>query len=630
MTKALSSESYAAQAIRSGKCTAEEEAMIKNKYDPNGTRGIIEKWKSVDNTQYKIDDDDWNAAKDAGKDRAKEETGHDGSKQSALRVIGLDAAGAAATGAMAIAGKKIGSFISNKGANFIGKSYSYLECHGSEKNLLGKEIKNGNSAGKNVSDIITVGIGVAAAANYQWNRPNEDQHDAAMKLFNAAEGGGGLLEEGQYSLEEAQSIMEAASEETQALTEEAEEINEDANEQIEDDKTNFDFFRKQYEYLKAKAESGEKLTPDEKAVLAKLAPIMEQMVTDINDTQEGAATDLNDKSEEIAGFESEYDTGAETMAEVQGLTDFAEGFDSSTRTMAYIEGVSQGITSVTTGAAAARLATKGGLSFGVTLALAAAGGVAAVRLGFASKEQFQWAGQIGQEIDVREQTQDLGTETEEVYDTELDNFASNLDIIQDLEIEVPEDVAIPGAPVEAPAEGEDGGNVDPLAAGAAGQDVNGEGEEEEQPNLEDDPEYTDVMGKGSDYSDILSGKTKRGANDKLVTDENGKVVLTKTYAEAITSVTGDDKGKGYSKDFIPKIIAKVLGDPFTESLINKVKNGGKVDSEFAAKILKTASGEDTGRTGTVDNTEKATQKAKDVIDFYWPIFDQAASGWVQK
>ena len=57
------------------------------------------------------------------------------------------------------------------------------------------------------------------------------------------------------------------------------------------------------------------------------------------------------------------------------------------------------------------------------------------------------------------------------------------------------------------------------------------------------------------------------------------------------------------------------------------KNGKKLDSDFTAKILGTKKQDNKG-TETKDNSEKATQMAKNVVDFYWPIFEKASvQGW---
>ena len=619
MDLALTSESYAARCIRSGIISDSERIQLINTWGSDK----VKLWESVDNTQYKISDEKWDGSKEAAKEKAKEATGHDGSKQNKGRIVG-DAIGAAANGALAFCGEKIGNWM-GKGA--MGKFYNnVLSCNKKGTNLFGKNITKKQSPGKNLSDIMTVIIGSAEAIAYQVSKPNKDQHDAAMKLYDAEKGEGGLLIEGQDSLEEAEAIMEEATEETAELTDEAQEINDEANENIEDDKTNFDFYRKQYDRIKAKAASGEQLTPEEKQIIQKVTPLMEEAKANIEGTQEEASTGLEDKNSEIQNFQSQYDEGAETIAEVQGLTEYAAGFDSDTKTSAIVEGVSLGISAVTTGAAAARLATKGGLTFGATLVFAAMGAAAAVRLGTGTKEQIEWAGHLNQEINFREATEELGAEAEGVYQEELDNFTGNMEIIEDMEIEVPEDLNLPD---QNPAAGDVqafGNTEEATLIGNDGEEENGSAENPE----EEDSEYANVMGRGADYSDIVSGKVKRGANDQLVTDANGKVVLLRSYADAITKVTGDSTGEGYNPEKVPEILAELLGDPFTVEMINNVRNGGTLDSSYDAKLKKTMTGEETGEKVTVDNSGSTTAKARNVINFYWPIFERASKGWVQK
>ena len=510
MNKALSSESYAAQCIRSGKLTGSQRCQLAAQWGADK----IKLWESVDSTDYKISDDDFDAAKSSGRKKAEEETGHDGSKQSWVRV-GADALGSAAGALGAAAPSLLGKGIHN-GLNKMSSknvsSWTNNQTGQSGTNQMGDQLSDKTKGDKNLGDITTIVLTAAVALKYRLSKPNEDQHDAAMKLYNASEGSG-VLADGQASLNEAQEIMQDATEQTTELTEEAEEINEDANEDIDDNKTNFDFFRKQYEYLKAKAQSGEELTPDEKQMLKKLAPLMEEASANISSAQDEASTALSDKSDEIAAFQSDYDDGAETIAEVQGVTDFAEGFDSATRTMAYIEGVSQGLNGASAGVAAGRLAAKSGLGFWLVAPFVAIGAATVTSSAFASTEQFKWAGEIGQEIDVRESVQDLGSETEDVYNEELDNFAGNLDIIDDLELEVPEDTAIPDAPVETV---DKGSNIDPLAAGAAGVNVNNTEDDNDNDNI--DPLAAGAAGVDVKDTDEADDTDKTGAdgNDNSV------------------------------------------------------------------------------------------------------------------
>lgn len=453
MNRALTSEAYAAQCIRSGQLSSSERSQIAAQWGADK----IKLWEAVDSTDYRIEDDDWNASIDAGRKKAEEATGHDGSKESILKV-GTDVLGAglSTTGAIALTTSSTGGIAGSLGRSIIGEKAT--------NNIsLGKSVGEGG-AEKNIGARATVIMASAVAAKYWLERPNKEQVEAAKQLYNAQEGTG-ILIDGQCSLNEAQELMQEASEETTALTEEAEELNDETNEDIDDNKTNFDFYRKQYEYLKEKAQRGEELTPDEKQMLKDLAPLMEEASANITTAQEEASTALEDKTEEIEAYQTNYDDSAETIAEVQGLTDFAEGFDSATRTMAYIEGGAQTLNGISAGRAAALLSVSGFWN----IAFATMGYVAATASAGAAAQQFSWAGQVGDEIDFREATQDLGSETSDMYDEELDNFAGNLEIIDDLEVVVPEDLAIPNQPATA---GDSGGSeIDPLAAGAAGVDV---------------------------------------------------------------------------------------------------------------------------------------------------------------
>ena len=216
MDLALTSESYAARCIRSGIISDSERIQISNKWGSNK----VKLWESVDNTQYKISDDKWDGSKEAAKEKAKEATGHDGSKQNKGRIVG-DAVGAAANGAMALMRGKSGTLINNAlggETTLLGGGYRKIQATGGKNKITGKKSQG---CDKDASDIMTVLIGSAEAIAYQVKKPNKDQHDAAMKLYDAEKGEGGLLVDGQDSLEEAEAIMEEATEETEELTDEA-------------------------------------------------------------------------------------------------------------------------------------------------------------------------------------------------------------------------------------------------------------------------------------------------------------------------------------------------------------------------------------------------------------------------
>ena len=151
--------------------------------------------------------------------------------------------------------------------------------------------------------------------------------------------------------------------------------------------------------------------------------------------------------------------------------------------------------------------------------------------------------------------------------------------------------------------------------------------------------YSYLMGCGANFLPITKGTHPlKEDNSMILTDYKGQVVLDSSYASAITKVLGssamDSQGRGgtFSTDKIPEILEKLLsgdyGSYFTAEHIKTIRNGGEVTSEYAASIVKTLSGENTGTSTVVDNTKKATELINKILDFYYPIFQAAASnGW---
>ena len=392
MDRALTSASYAQQVLRSGKVSAEQKGQLSAKWGADN----VNKWLSVDSTTYEIDDVSYDEAKEAGKNAAIESTGYDGHKSY---------------------GSVVNAAISTGGA------------------VVARTIAP--SAFGQASAIACAIISSVIAAKYYIEKPNKEQHNAAEHLMENE------FPEGVAALNETQGIMTDASEEITELTEEAESINEEANEKIEEDKTMFDFYKQQYDALKAKKERGEQLTPDEKALMKQLAPLMENINEDIAETSEDTSDDVNELNDTIAEYQDTFDESAETIAEVEGVTDYAEGFDENTRTMMYVEGTGQCINSVSAGIAAARLYAMASGTFGATTAFAVLATAASVASGIASGQQFSWASDMSKEIQMRRETQELGNQTTDVYDEELDNYAGNVETVEDLELEIPEDMELP-------------------------------------------------------------------------------------------------------------------------------------------------------------------------------------------
>lgn len=147
--------------------------------------------------------------------------------------------------------------------------------------------------------------------------------------------------------------------------------------------------------------------------------------------------------------------------------------------------------------------------------------------------------------------------------------------------------------------------------------------------------YQYLMGYGANYSAILNGSNPlKKENSMILTDYKGQVVMSKAYANAITSVLGssamDSQGRGgtFSTDNIAAILAKLLPG-FTEDQFQKAIDGKSQDSSsYNANLVNTVTGEDTGKTTTVDNTDTVSTKIQSIVDFYYPIFQAAAAnGW---
>ena len=403
------SKAEAAKRLRNGNVSIEEKAAYAAKFGAD----FVNQALSVDSTKYEIDDADYNAAKNAGAAAAKDSTGYDGGKTGRAVVDAVESVGA--TVVANTVGKKV---VDKFAVKIFGE---------------GGAISNGTS--KHASDIATAILTSAVAAKYYIDKPNEDQLEAARHLMENE------FPDSQAALSETQEIMTEASEEITELTEEAESVNEEANQKIQEDKTLFDFYKQQYEALKIKKENGGKLTPDEQALMKQLAPLMEGLNKDITTTSEDTSGQVNDLNDTIGEYQDVFDESAETMAEVEGVTDFAENFDENTRTMMYVEAAAQGINGVSAGVAAARLWAKN--VFGILTPFAVMSSAAAIASAGATKQQLSWASEMSNEIDIRSQVQELNSQTTDMYDEELDNYAGNLETIEDLELEVPEDIVVP-------------------------------------------------------------------------------------------------------------------------------------------------------------------------------------------
>ena len=450
LDRALTSASYAQQVLRSGNVSVEQKGQLVEKWGADN----VNKWLSVDSTSYEIDDLDYKYAKEAGADSAKDSTGYDGGKT-------YGAVGDAVLSAGAAVGARLGA---KAVGNAVEAAVGWIP---------GVKVET-----KSLSDIATAILSSAVAAKYWLQKPNEDQVKAARQLMSND------LPEGFSTLEEAQEDLEEASAKVTELTEEADAKNEDANKKIQEQKAQFDYKKQQYQALKAKKEGGEELTPDEEDLLKRLAPEMEGMVSTISETGETVTSEVGALNDEIGEYEASYDESAEKIATVEGVTDFAEGFDENSRTMMYVEGAAQGVNMVSAGIAAVKLWAKATLSFGATTVFAAMASAAALASRKAMTQQLGWAKEMTSEIDLRREVQDEVSNKTDLYDEELDNYAGNVEIVENLEVEVPQDLEVPqnvAADTMPPAPKDE----KPQNAPPANQPEDGDGEDDPKKKPED-------------------------------------------------------------------------------------------------------------------------------------------------
>ena len=146
--------------------------------------------------------------------------------------------------------------------------------------------------------------------------------------------------------------------------------------------------------------------------------------------------------------------------------------------------------------------------------------------------------------------------------------------------------------------------------------------------------YEYLMGYGANYLAITSGnKEIKKDNSMILTDYKGQVVMSQKYANAITAVLGSSamnvQGQGgtFSTDKIPEILEKLIPG-YTAEQFKTVIDNQKVSSSYEANPVQTTTGNSSGNSVTVDNSDKTTELLQCIVDFYYPIFQAAAAnGW---
>ena len=275
-------------------------------------------------------------------------------------------------------------------------------------------------------------MAIVTAATYFIKKPNKVEKEACDKLQDT-------MAESQSATIASQEEMSYMGEELMTLSDDAAAYNEEANDEIEDQKTEYDMYMETYTSLKEKAESGQMLTDEEKSLYSEVVGLLTESGALISEIQEDASDTVTGIYDDMGTYQEGYDYAAETVAEVQGVTDYAESFDKSTQALCYVEGAAQTLNAVSGAIAGARLMAGGWWNWALGIASIAAG----VSSGVAAAEQFKYAGEVGTEIEARKVTQDVNTETGNVYDTEIDNYDAWMTGVEDLELEIPDEIEAP-------------------------------------------------------------------------------------------------------------------------------------------------------------------------------------------
>lgn len=407
---------------------------------------------SSDENEYEFDDSDYSSYKENGEEAAKKTTDYDG-KTGGQITRGIADLGAGVGGAVyniATGGAK--SLGNLKNITKLGKGTMTEGAKNAATTTTtttigtGKNAKTITETKTKASVYVQAALAIATAGIYWASKPNKDAKEACDDLQTEMSGA-------QATLGETQSNMDDMADELTTLSDEALAKNENANDEIEEQKSEYDMYYESLIALKEKIDSGEPLTDSEKELYKEVIGYLSEIGVSIEELSEDTTDEVSDLYDEMGSYQDGYDEVAETMGEIEGLTDYAEGFDETTRTMCYLETVSQGANAASGAMAGAKLMGMGFWNWALGAASIAAG-VSSVA---AAAQQLDWAGKVGTEIDMRKETQSLNSETMDKYEEEIDAYDGWMQGVEDLELEIPDDiepVEDTGLPTEEPT-GED-------------------------------------------------------------------------------------------------------------------------------------------------------------------------------
>ncbi len=405
---------------------------------PNEVKKWTEQLKnsSKDENDYEIDEKELEKFTSTTYKSTKNKVGY--TKGNQVKDITLDVLPDAgiglASGVMLAGGKKIFEGAANAAGKKVTekvtkKLIKKAKDEAGEKAAEEAGKKAGENITKNLSAYVQVALTIAAAAKYYIDKPNKEAKEACDELQNE-------MANSQCALDDQQSEMEDMGENLIALSDEANEANEEAATEIKEEKTEYDMYMASVTTIGNKIATGQKLTESERTLYNQLVPLVQASGVKIGEMSEDATELVGDIYTDMETYQEGYDYAAETMAEIEGITDYAESFDEASQVMCYVEGGAQTLNAASGARASARLFAGPWWNW----AIAAAGMVASAGCGVAAGEQFKFAKGIGDEIKERNITQDMNAATMDFYDEEIDGYEALLTDTKELGHAIPDEI----------------------------------------------------------------------------------------------------------------------------------------------------------------------------------------------
>lgn len=377
----------------------------------------ISNWEAnaaEDNNAYEIEDDDWTTASLEGEKVAEETAGHDGDRTKANV---KSAVSNIATGATIVA---TGAHIASTASSF-----SLFGASGALKMGFG------------CAPVIACPLALATGILYEALRPNKKEYQALMELEE-------LLKIGQGNLHTSQLQLDSIDNEIVEQGEELEDTQEESQKEVEAKIKLYEAAMPIYLGLLTRAESGqEEFTEEDLNKLNACGELLKILGKEIDVLQKKSVAAVEDSYESMEAKQADFDEQAENIATEEGVADFTESFDQATRSSAILTASVQSANAAMGtifGAIALSLAFKGPIIDPLCLALAAMGFAGAGMSTHGVVEQSKFANNIKKEIEIREGTQDLVSETYDYYDGKLTSFDEHLTVVSETELEISDEL----------------------------------------------------------------------------------------------------------------------------------------------------------------------------------------------